>query len=214
MAPLLAMHEFYKLIGQNDFNVHFTDVVKTHTDRVNTQQLKMIHQKSGIHCTLCFAPEEPSLLIMDILSTNSLCKFHFALRKIIEMHSACYSFPFWFSVDLRAVAYIKAWQMVLNEQKKEQLFQFNTYTIVVMMIAVLQRQFGFPTIDEYLKLRQDKQAPQKNAACDFDNLLKGFFSIFGVKYQRNTRMISLFVLRFVNTSKDDTQKIVPPAEQM
>lgn len=109
---------------------------------------------------------------------------------------------------------MKAWQIVLNRQKEEILFQFNTYTIAVMMIAVLQRQFEWPTIDEYLKLRQEGKTLQIAAGCNFIKLLEGFFSVFGIKYQRNTRMISLCVPHFVNTSKDDTQKNVPLVEQM
>lgn len=64
MAPL---HEFKRLIDQNDFNAHFPDVIKTHADRAIGQQLKMVHRTSGIRCTVCFDTEPPSTLVSDIL---------------------------------------------------------------------------------------------------------------------------------------------------
>lgn len=78
MAPLLAMHEFNKLIDKNDFGNHFTNIIKTHADRVITQQLKMIHEESTIRCTICFEVGPPSPLVWDILSTDSTCKFYFS----------------------------------------------------------------------------------------------------------------------------------------
>lgn len=115
--------------------------------------------------------------------------------------------------DFQLVAYIKAWQTVLNQQNTKELFDFNTYTIGVMTIAVLQRDSKLPTIDELLKLHRTNKLPKSENKSNLTNLFKQFLLFFGNKYERNVRLITPFVPHFLNVKKDRLQKCVPQAEQ-
>lgn len=117
------------------------------------------------------------------------------------------------SADLHLVAYVKAWQTVLNRQNKKVLFEFNTYTIVVMVIAVLRREFNVPIMDQFSKLQQPKEFPQPKRNFSLSELFKGFL-LFFTKYERHARIISPFVPRFINIRKDPQQKNVPPDEKL
>lgn len=205
------MHEFKKMIDKNDFGNHFTNVTKTHADRVITQQLKMIHEESTIRCTICFELGPPSPLVWDILSIDSSCKFNFYM----EFYGASTYFGIYSNfTDFHLVAYIKAWQTVLNKQNTKELFDFNTYTIAVMTIAVLQRDLKLPPIDELSKLHQTNKLPKSTNTSKLTELFKEFLLFFGSKYERNVRLITPFVPHFLNIKTDRLQKCVPPAEKM
>lgn len=98
---------------------------------------------------------------------------------------------------VRLVAYIKAWQTVLNKRNKKVLFNFNTYTLAVMVIAVLQRQSKLPTIDNMPKWLQANGGEQPKDATPIKSLLLDFFAFFGNKYERKNHVISQFRNRFV-----------------
>lgn len=99
--------------------------------------------------------------------------------------------------DLRFVAYVKAWQTALNKLNKQALFNFNTYTIAVMVIAVLQRQSDLPTINVMPQWLASNAANQLKDTRPMKSFLMDFFAFFGNKYERRNHAISLFRNRFV-----------------
>lgn len=115
---------------------------------------------------------------------------------------------------LLLVGYVKAWQHVLNKQSQQPLFDFNTYTLAMMVTVVQQRELRLPTVDEFMKLQKAKQLKQGMLKLDLPKAFNEFVVFFGVKYQKRTRLISPFVPHFLNVQQDITQKTAPPVEQM
>lgn len=70
------MEDSLKTSGlQRDFELLGT----IETNRVQKQQLKIVHKKSGIHCVLRFDSKSTvmlaSKLVHDFLALNPICKF-------------------------------------------------------------------------------------------------------------------------------------------
>lgn len=112
-------------------------------------------------------------------------------------------------VDLRLVAYVKAWQTVLNKVNKKPLFHFNTYAIAIMVIAVFQRESIIPTIT---KIPEWIKSGTAQCSTDVRKLLMDFFVFYFNKYERNKRVISQFTDRFVNIQRDPRVAVNNAAE--
>lgn len=78
-----------------------------------------------------------------------------------------------------------------------------------MAIAVQQRQSNIPTINEIPKWLNSKAV--ENSA-DIRAMLLDFFIFYGIKYERNRRVISPFTNRFINIQKDPRQSTNKAAE--
>lgn len=107
------------------------------------------------------------------------------------------------------VAYVKAWQTVLNKLNRKSLFYFNSYAIAVMVIAVLQRQSIIPAITEIPKWLKSHTAEYSG---DIRKMLMEFLKFYGDKYERNKRVISPFTDRFVNIQIDPRHSTNKAAE--
>lgn len=104
-----------------------------------------------------------------------------------------------FFLDLCLVAYIKAWQSILNQINKNPLFYFNTYTIAIMAIAVQQRKSKIPTINEIPNWLKSAKATHSE---NIREMLMEFFIFYGEKYERKNHVISPFKNRFIYILSD------------
>lgn len=103
---------------------------------------------------------------------------------------------------------------MVNKQKGKMIFEFNTYTIAVMVIVVQQRELRLPNVDEYLKMQKEKKLPQATINCALQKLFQEFLLFYGNKYDAYTRSMSPFLVKFFNVEKDRLQQVVSPSEQM
>lgn len=92
------------------------------------------------------------------------------------------------------IAYIRAWQNVLNEVAKQNdliAFEFNTYIISVLVIFYLQMNHGWPTISGLVTTRGASGSEE-----DLGKYLNGFFQFYGKKYEIPIHLISVNIGRW------------------
>lgn len=117
---------------------------------------------------------------------------------------ACHCFEFMIRdsfdivfVDLCLVAYVKAWQTVLNRMNTQILFNFSTYAIATMVVGVLQRDSKIPLMNQLPTWIRSDAAKKTKATSSIRQLLMDFFIFYGDKYQRYNHVVSPFRNRFI-----------------
>lgn len=113
------------------------------------------------------------------------------------------------------IAYVKAWQNVLNEEasKKElaAVFNMNSYIIAVLVIFYLQLNIDLPTVAE-LPLtfpKRSKFSPIKS----FDELVKGFLNFYGKTFEPKMHLISVNVGKWQQKELGDQRNFTSPQKE-
>lgn len=101
-------------------------------------------------------------------------------------------FHFHRKIGKQLIAYVKAWQNVLNDQAKKYgfvAFTMNTYTIAVFVIFFMELKHGIPS---GVKL-QLKNASRKNpsTAHSLGELVSEFFTFYGSTAEFKTHQVSV-----------------------
>lgn len=115
------------------------------------------------------------------------------------------------------IAYIKAWQNVLNEvaaQRGISAFHFNTYIISVLVIFFLQIEQKCPKV-------KDVSSSQTKCINSIPSINKGklkravirFFHLYGKNYDIKSHLISINVGRWQELQHKITQKIFTPEQK-
>lgn len=112
------------------------------------------------------------------------------------------------------IAYIRAWQMVLDEVAKQNghrfAFRFNTYIVSVLVIFYLQLNRNFPKLEVLAPSRNEfnDHVPQVDAK-HLKQAVQQFFEFYGKKYEK-CKLISLNFGRWQNQKLDKKQHIISP----
>lgn len=81
---------FFKL-DKTDIGAHFKKIIKSAADRVLRRQIKMIHIKTGLQCTLLFERDnsiaESSEIIKRYIDNEPMCKTMFSSINYLEYFS-------------------------------------------------------------------------------------------------------------------------------
>lgn len=99
-----------------------------------------------------------------------------------------------FPTGKRLIAYVRAWQNVLNEKSVKSgsvAFKMNSYVIAVLVIFYLQLSCEVPTVtDLSLAIANESTFSPKKS---FDEYVKEFFKLYGQKFELNVHLISVHV---------------------
>lgn len=98
------------------------------------------------------------------------------------------------------IAYIRAWQITLNETATQNDlcgFRFNTYIISALVIFYLQLNQKFPKLEDIPPSRAKSvdHVPQVDKD-NFKRLVVGFFEFYGKIYEMKNQLISVNIGRW------------------
>lgn len=99
-----------------------------------------------------------------------------------------------FPTGKQLIAYVKAWQNVLNEESSKSgsvAFNMNSYIIAVLVIFYLQLNHDVPIVAELSSAiaNGSKYLPRKS----FDEFVKEFFKFYGQTFEPKMHVISVHV---------------------
>lgn len=114
-------------------------------------------------------------------------------RDFFHFHSNVKQLNF-FQTGKRLIAYVRAWQNVLNEEASKSglvAFNMNSYIITVLVIFYLQLNHELPTVTELpLVIANGTKFSPKNS---FDEFVKEFFEFYGKTFESKMHLISVNV---------------------
>lgn len=115
------------------------------------------------------------------------------------------------------IAYVKSWQTALNETATTNgtsLFQFNTYTISVLVIYFLQLNNQFPKLANVpvTNTKFIDNVPHVNEE-EFKRAVIQFFEFYSNKYQMKNHIISIDIGRWKNRRLESQQSNFSPEEE-
>lgn len=117
------------------------------------------------------------------------------------------------------IGYVRAWQNVLNAvaaKNGNKAFQFNTYTISVLVIFFLQMNYKLPTAADAAILASSIKGPGTVSYDDkknFGNMLLDFFHFYGSRYEINNHLISARIGRWQEQRLTGQQKHFTPEQK-
>lgn len=103
------------------------------------------------------------------------------------------------------ITFIRMWQSVLNQLNIAR-FEFNMYTISILVIFFLQMEHKFPTTDQ-------TPANVCSKVSNFRLILKEFFNLYGSRYQMWNHVISTRIGRWQERRIQAKQTYFTPAQK-
>ncbi|XP_055326064.1 uncharacterized protein LOC129579895 isoform X2 [Sitodiplosis mosellana] len=192
-APALLLRTFQSYFTRSEVQRYFDTPVKINSNRVQKQQLQMVHKESGIKCLLVFDNDitvsNAAKIINDFIALKPICR--------------------------QLIAYVRAWQNVVNDlatQHGDAAFHFNTYIISVLVIFFMQVQYDLPTAaDVSILVASGKVNPSAKSILeeqkDFGRILYEFFHFYGIRYEINNHLISARIGRWQEQRLTQQQKL-------
>lgn len=175
------------------------------------KQISMVHIKSGIQCLIAFQNDSKITESTDIIkryTNDPICEICFLYSNRRSFISIQYHFlkndRFWF-LGNRLIRFIRMWQGFLNQMNIAR-FEFNTYTISILVIFFLQTNHKFPTIEQ-------TSVEVRSSISNFKLILKEFFDFYGNRYQIWNHVISTQIGRWQEQRIQPEQKSFKPAQQ-
>lgn len=107
----------------------------------------------------------------------------------------------------------------LAAQRGSTTFQFNTYTIAVLVIFFLQMNYGLPAVSNILMTSEEKTADNTNTKSSaelqkvLNKMLADFFHFFGGRYEINNHLISTSIGRWQEKKLTGQQKHFTPEQK-
>lgn len=109
------------------------------------------------------------------------------------------------------ITFIRMWQTVLNQLNIAR-FEFNTYTISILVIFFLQMDHKYPTIGQ-------TSINVPSTVSNYKRILKEFFNFYGKRYQISSsnqdtdHVISIQIGRWQERRIQPEQTFFNPAQQ-
>lgn len=199
--------------------------VKINMNRVQKQQIRIIHKASSTECYLLFDNDvsviKAAKIILNVITMKPIClysSFFFkkkrTKRNIYFIYKNCF-YDLFVLLGRQLIGYIRAWQNVINNLAKQNgssAFTFNTYIISVLVIFFLQMNYDLPTINDITILMgngQSESIPNPKSFEDkkhFNRILSDFFHFYGSRYEINNHLISVCVGRWQEQRLTGQQK--------
>lgn len=105
------------------------------------------------------------------------------------------------------VAYVRAWQTVLNDVAAKQglvAFHFNTYIISILVLFYMQVKHELPKVNEIPSMasKNVKILPK----IDFSHIVQEFFYFYGKTFDSKTHLISVNIGKWQTKEVPSSQK--------
>lgn len=105
------------------------------------------------------------------------------------------------------IAYVRAWQTVLNDVAAKQglvAFHFNTYIISILVLFYMQVKHELPKVNDIpsMAFKNVKILPK----IDFSHIVQEFFYFYGKTFDSKTHLISVNIGKWQTKEVPSSQK--------
>lgn len=106
------------------------------------------------------------------------------------------------------ILFIRSWQESLRRLCSTR-FEFNTYTISILVIFFLQVEYKYPKVEQIVNQYQTT-SPK---IPDLEQAIKGFFTFYGKRFQMGNHVISANIGQWQERHNQPKQKLSSAAKQ-
>lgn len=187
-------------------------------NQIQKSQIRTVHKFSGLRCSLHFNAEElkeSAEIILQLTKLNPMSKSIYSI--LLVLLKLQIFFPILVELIIKR---IRAWQESINNISRNTLkelpyFEFNTYTIAILVIFSLQMNSLLPPMHLFSTLLEDNSLKYRTEikTHQLSSCLFAFFDLYGNEFKMDKNVISVKSGQWLEYQLEADNPLVSPLQK-